>query len=69
MLAEAAPGGPAAERQPEVPGVILPTEALRDAAPVLEGLKVTALPTGGSSVERAGGTSLPPAGLQPGYLG
>lgn len=39
VLAEAAPGGPAAERQPEVPGVILPTEALRDAAPVLEGLK------------------------------
>lgn len=41
MAAEAAPGRPAAELQPEVPEVTLPSEALKDAAPVLEGLKVT----------------------------
>lgn len=31
-----------AELQPEVPDMILPSEALKDTAPVLEGLKVTA---------------------------
>lgn len=41
MAAEAAPGRPAAELQPEVPEVTLPSEALKDTAPVLEGLKVT----------------------------
>uniref|UniRef100_A0A8C3YSL2 Mitochondrial proton/calcium exchanger protein n=1 Tax=Catagonus wagneri TaxID=51154 RepID=A0A8C3YSL2_9CETA len=43
VVAEAAPGRPAAERQPEAPDVVLPTEALRDAAPVLEGLKEEAI--------------------------
>lgn len=37
--AEAAPGRPAAELRPEVAGVALPSEALKDTAPVLEGLK------------------------------
>ncbi|XP_008567382.1 PREDICTED: LETM1 and EF-hand domain-containing protein 1, mitochondrial [Galeopterus variegatus] len=36
---EVAPGRPVAELQPEVPDVILPSEALKDTAPVLEGLK------------------------------
>ncbi|XP_014644312.1 PREDICTED: LETM1 and EF-hand domain-containing protein 1, mitochondrial isoform X2 [Ceratotherium simum simum] len=39
VVAEAAPGRPAAKLQPEVPDVILPSEALKDTAPVLEGLK------------------------------
>jgi len=39
VAAEAAPGRPAAELQPEVPEVTLPSEALKDTAPVLEGLK------------------------------
>ncbi|XP_051056254.1 mitochondrial proton/calcium exchanger protein isoform X2 [Phodopus roborovskii] len=33
------PGKPEAELQPKVPDVILPSEALKDTAPVLEGLK------------------------------
>ncbi|XP_054437838.1 mitochondrial proton/calcium exchanger protein isoform X2 [Pteronotus mesoamericanus] len=37
--AEAAPGGPVAELQPEVPDVVLPAEALKDAAPVLRGVQ------------------------------
>ncbi|XP_045385564.1 mitochondrial proton/calcium exchanger protein [Lemur catta] len=37
--AEAAPGGPVAEPQPEVPDVTLQSETLKDTAPVLEGLK------------------------------
>lgn len=41
MAAEAAPGRPAAELQPRVPEATLPSEALKDTAPVLEGLKVT----------------------------
>ncbi|XP_062963613.1 mitochondrial proton/calcium exchanger protein [Cynocephalus volans] len=36
---EVAPGRPVAELQPEVPDAILPSEALKDTAPVLEGLK------------------------------
>ncbi|XP_035926088.1 mitochondrial proton/calcium exchanger protein isoform X2 [Halichoerus grypus] len=39
VAAEAAPGRPAAELQPEVPEVTLPSETLKDTAPVLEGLK------------------------------
>ncbi|XP_032712289.1 mitochondrial proton/calcium exchanger protein isoform X2 [Lontra canadensis] len=39
VAAEAAPGRPAAELQPGVPEVTLPSEALKDMAPVLEGLK------------------------------
>ncbi|XP_046512564.1 mitochondrial proton/calcium exchanger protein isoform X2 [Equus quagga] len=39
VVAEAAPGRPVAELQPEVPDMILPSEALKDTAPVLEGLK------------------------------
>ncbi|XP_058402526.1 mitochondrial proton/calcium exchanger protein isoform X2 [Diceros bicornis minor] len=39
VVAEAAPGRPVAKLQPEVPDVILPSEALKDTAPVLEGLK------------------------------
>ncbi|XP_064440207.1 mitochondrial proton/calcium exchanger protein isoform X2 [Mirounga angustirostris] len=39
VAAEAAPGRPATELQPEVPEVTLPSEALKDTAPVLEGLK------------------------------
>ncbi|XP_066240878.1 mitochondrial proton/calcium exchanger protein isoform X1 [Saccopteryx leptura] len=38
-VVEAAPGRPVAELQPEVPDVILPSEVLKDTAPVLEGLK------------------------------
>lgn len=41
MVAEAAPGRSVAKLQPEVPEVTLPSEALQDTAPVLEGLKVT----------------------------
>uniref|UniRef100_A0A8C5UV23 Mitochondrial proton/calcium exchanger protein n=2 Tax=Microcebus murinus TaxID=30608 RepID=A0A8C5UV23_MICMU len=36
---EAAPGGPVAEPQPEMPDVTLQSETLKDTAPVLEGLK------------------------------
>ncbi|XP_059023126.1 mitochondrial proton/calcium exchanger protein isoform X2 [Mustela lutreola] len=39
VAAEAAPGSPAAELQPGVPEATLPSEALKDTAPVLEGLK------------------------------
>ncbi|EPY89319.1 LETM1 and EF-hand domain-containing protein 1, mitochondrial precursor [Camelus ferus] len=39
VMAEAASGRPGAELQPEVPDVILPSEALKDTAPILEGLK------------------------------
>ncbi|XP_032189482.1 mitochondrial proton/calcium exchanger protein isoform X2 [Mustela erminea] len=39
VAAEAAPGRPAAELQPGVPEAALPSEALKDTAPVLEGLK------------------------------
>lgn len=39
-LEAAAPGRPVVEPKPEVPDVILPTEALKDTAPVLEGVKV-----------------------------
>ncbi|XP_044123878.1 mitochondrial proton/calcium exchanger protein isoform X2 [Neovison vison] len=39
VAAEAAPGRPAAELQPGVPEATLPSEALKDTAPVLEGLK------------------------------
>ncbi|XP_073747412.1 mitochondrial proton/calcium exchanger protein isoform X2 [Callorhinus ursinus] len=39
VAAEAAAGRPAAELQPKVPEVTLPSEALKDTAPVLEGLK------------------------------
>lgn len=35
------PGRPGPKLQPEVPDVILPSEALKDTAPVLEGLKVS----------------------------
>lgn len=42
MTAEAVPGRPVAELQPEVSEVTLPSEALKDPAPVLEGSKVTA---------------------------
>lgn len=38
---EAAPGRPVAELQPEVVDATLPSEALKDTAPVLEGVKVT----------------------------
>ncbi|KAM7156227.1 mitochondrial proton/calcium exchanger protein isoform 2-T2 [Molossus nigricans] len=38
-MAEAAPGGPAAELRTEVAGVALPSETLKDTAPILEGLK------------------------------
>ncbi|XP_036902961.1 mitochondrial proton/calcium exchanger protein isoform X2 [Sturnira hondurensis] len=38
-VVEAAPGRPAAELQPEVPDVALPSEALKDAAPVLQGVQ------------------------------
>lgn len=38
-VAEAAPGRPVAELRPEVAGAALPSEALKDTAPVLEGLK------------------------------
>ncbi|XP_012519613.1 PREDICTED: LETM1 and EF-hand domain-containing protein 1, mitochondrial isoform X1 [Propithecus coquereli] len=37
--AEAVPGGPVTEPQPEVPDVTLQSETLKDTAPVLEGLK------------------------------
>lgn len=50
-MAEAAPGRPVAELRPEVAGVALPSEALKDTAPVLEGLKVT------STHVRLGGSS------------
>uniref|UniRef100_A0A8C0QFU3 Mitochondrial proton/calcium exchanger protein n=1 Tax=Canis lupus familiaris TaxID=9615 RepID=A0A8C0QFU3_CANLF len=39
VVAEAAPGRSVAKLQPEVPEVTLPSEALQDTAPVLEGLK------------------------------
>lgn len=39
MVAEGAPGRPVAELQPEEPAVTLPSEVLKDSAPVLEGLK------------------------------
>ncbi|XP_047574591.1 mitochondrial proton/calcium exchanger protein isoform X2 [Lutra lutra] len=39
VAAEASPGRPVAELQPGVPEVTLPSEALKDTAPVLEGLK------------------------------
>ncbi|TEA24853.1 hypothetical protein DBR06_SOUSAS36410026 [Sousa chinensis] len=39
VVAEGAPGRLAVEPQPEVPDVTLPSEALTDSAPVLEGLK------------------------------
>lgn len=38
-VAGAGPGRPAAELQPEVPEVVLPSEVLKDTAPVLEGVK------------------------------
>ncbi|KAM8802722.1 mitochondrial proton/calcium exchanger protein isoform 2-T2 [Rhynchonycteris naso] len=38
-VVEAAPGRPVAELQPEVPDVVLPSEVLKDTAPVLEGVK------------------------------
>jgi hypothetical protein len=40
-MGAAAPERPVAELKPEVPDVILPEEALKDTAPVLEGLKVS----------------------------
>lgn len=40
VVAEATPGQPAAELQPEVADVILPSESLKDTAPILEGVKV-----------------------------
>lgn len=48
-VAGAGPGRPAAELQPEAPEVVLPSEVLKDTAPVLEGVKVTdaCLPPGG----------------------
>jgi LETM1 and EF-hand domain-containing protein 1 len=39
VMGAAAPERPVAELKPEVPDVILPEEALKDTAPVLEGLK------------------------------
>uniref|UniRef100_A0A8C6DG09 Mitochondrial proton/calcium exchanger protein n=1 Tax=Moschus moschiferus TaxID=68415 RepID=A0A8C6DG09_MOSMO len=39
VVAEGAPGRPVAELQPEEPAVTLPSEVLKDSAPVLEGLK------------------------------
>lgn len=42
MTAETAPGRPVAELQPEVSEATLPSEALKDPAPVLEASKVTA---------------------------
>lgn len=47
-MAEGAPGRPVAELQLEEPAVTLPSEVLKDSAPVLEGLKVTALARGSS---------------------
>lgn len=38
-VVEAAPGRPEAELRPEVPDVVLPSEALKDAAPVLQGVQ------------------------------
>lgn len=45
--AEAAPGRPGAKLQPEAPDVILPSEVLKDTAPVLDGLKVSRTVRGG----------------------
>ncbi|KAF6371948.1 leucine zipper and EF-hand containing transmembrane protein 1 [Rhinolophus ferrumequinum] len=39
VVAEATPGQPTAELQPEVADVILPSETLKDTAPILEGVK------------------------------
>ncbi|ELK06587.1 LETM1 and EF-hand domain-containing protein 1, mitochondrial [Pteropus alecto] len=39
VVARAGPGRPVAELQPEVPDVVLPSEVLKDTAPVLEGVK------------------------------
>nr|XP_019568071.1 PREDICTED: LETM1 and EF-hand domain-containing protein 1, mitochondrial isoform X1 [Rhinolophus sinicus] len=39
VVAEATPGQPTAELQPEVADVILPSESLKDTAPILEGVK------------------------------
>lgn len=74
MVAEGAPGRPVAELQPEEPAVTLPSEVLKDSAPVLEGLKVTAL-TRGSGVQppdasgSRGSQGLGPGRLQPGCGG
>lgn len=38
-VVEAAPGRPEAELQPEAPDVVLPSEALKDTAPVLQGVQ------------------------------
>lgn len=74
MVAEGAPGRPVAELQPEEPAVTLPSEVLKDSAPVLEGLKVTAL-TRGSGVQppdtsgSMGSQGRGPGRLQPGCGG
>ncbi|XP_045690384.1 mitochondrial proton/calcium exchanger protein isoform X1 [Phyllostomus hastatus] len=39
QVAEAVPGRPVAELQPEAPDVVLPSEALKDTAPVLQGVQ------------------------------
>lgn len=44
------PVKPGAKLQPEVPDVILPSEALKDTAPVLEGLKVSSPDQGGGEL-------------------
>lgn len=40
-VVEAVPGRPEAELQPEAPDVVLPSEALKDTAPVLQGVQVS----------------------------
>ena len=40
-VAEAAPGRPVTELQQEVPDVVLPSEALKDTAPILQGVQVS----------------------------
>lgn len=47
VAAEAVPGRPVAELQPDVPDRILPEEALKDTAPILEGQKVVGAWDGG----------------------
>ena len=61
-MAEGAPGRLVAEPQPEKPDVTLPSEALTDSAPVLEGLKVTVPAWRERCWSRAGGPAGPPAG-------
>lgn len=60
-MAEGAPGRLVVEPQPEEPDVTLPSEALTDSAPVLEGLKVMAPAWRERCWSRTAGPESPPA--------